>query len=105
MPLTERRTAKMGGKEFKYTGGYVVIHHGPKGEHNTPLFLVDPFRGDNHPHTFTANIGRAQFYDTYMDAKKDAVAENVRLAAEKHPLAGRIEVGEIFIRDYEPKED
>lgn len=95
----------MDGKEFKIGGGYVVMHHGIKGEIDTPLFLVDPFRGGNHPHTFTANICRAKLYAYCTDAKKDAVAENERLAAEKHPLAGRIEVGEIFIRDYEPKED
>lgn len=95
----------MDGKEFESTGGYVVIHHGIEGEHYTPLFLVDPIRPGNTPHTFTANICRAQLYAYYTAAKKDAVAENERLAAEKHPLAGRIEVGEIFIRDYEPKED
>lgn len=95
----------MDGKEFKYTGAFVVIHHGPEGEHNTPMFLVDPFRGGNHPHTFTTNICRAQLYAYYTAAKKDAVAENERLKAEEHPLAGRIEVGEIFVRDYEPKEE
>lgn len=95
----------MDGKEFKYTGGYVVIHHGPEGKDDTPFFLVDPIRSGSTPHTFTTNICRAQLYDYYTAAKKDAVAENERLAAEKHPLAGRIEVGEIFIRDYEPKED
>ena len=94
----------MDGKEFKYTGGYVVIHHGPYGEHNTPLFLVSPISGHT-PHTFTANICHADMYACYGDAKHAANEENERLAAEKHPLAGRIEVGEIFIRDYEPKED
>lgn len=95
----------MDGKEFKVGGGYVVIHHGIEGRHNTPLFLVDPIRPGNIPHTFTGNICRAQLYAYYTAAKKEAVAENERLAAEKHPLAGRIEVGEIFIRDYEPKDD
>ena len=95
----------MNGKEFKNAGGFVVIHHGPEGEHDTPLFLVDPLRGGNTPHTYTANICRAQTYAYYTAAKKDAVAENERLKAEGHPLAGRIEVGEIFVRDYEPKEE
>lgn len=94
----------MDGKEYKNAGGYVVIHHGIEGEHDTPMFLVDPIRSGSTPHTFTTNICRAQIYAYYTAAKKDAVAENERLAAEKHPLAGRIEVGEIFVRDYEPKE-
>ena len=83
------------------TGAFVVIHHGINGEHNIPLFLVDPYRGGSRPHTFTANLCRAQTYAYYTAAKNDAAEENERLKAEHHPLAGRIEVGEIFIRDYE----
>ena len=92
-------------KQFKYTGAFGVIHHGHDGEYDVPLFLVDPILSGGTPHTFTTNICRAQTYAYYTAAKKDAVAENERLKAEGHPLAGRIEVGEIFVRDYEPKEE
>lgn len=88
---------------MKHIGGYVVIHHGLEGEEQLPLMLVDFPRGGAHPHTYTANIARAKIFGTYIDAKCAAEDENERLKGEEHPLAGKIEVGELFVRDYEPK--
>lgn len=84
---------------MNFTGGYVVIHHGLCGEHKTPLFLVSPISGHT-PHTFTANVCHADIYAYYSGAKTTANEENERLREEKHPLAGKVTVGELFVRDY-----
>ena len=92
-------------EEMKHTGAYVVIHHGHDGKHGTPLFLVNPCFDNAKPHHYTASVGRAFLYANYVDAKNAAVKENEYLKQQGHPLAGHIEVGELFVRDYEPKED
>ena len=90
---------------MKHTGAYVVIHHGPDGKQTAPLFLVNPCFNNAKPHTYTAAVGRAFLYAYYSAAKDAAAKENEYLKQQGHPLAGRIEVGELFVRDYEPKED
>ena len=88
---------------MNFTGGYVVIHHGVEGEHSVPFFLVDPFRG-TCPHTFTMEIRKAAIFYKYSEAKEARIEENARLEAEEHPLAGKVTVGELFVRDYKEED-
>ena len=93
----------MGYDECKHTGAYVVIHHGPDGTDEMPVFLVDPCKAGSTPHHYTENLCRADVYAYYAGAKRCAERENEYLKQIGHPLAGHIEVGELFVRDYEPK--
>ena len=93
----------MDGKEFKFVKGYVVVHHGIAHEHDVPMFLVSPISGHT-PHTFTTNICHADIYAHYSGAKFTANEENERLRLEGHPLAGKVKVGELFVRDYKEEE-
>lgn len=91
--------------DMHYTGGFVICNFGPDADTKTAsVYLGDPTRGIT-PNHFTANICKAQTF-AYKSAAEDAMKrENKYLEAEKHPLAGRLFIAEIFTRPIvEPKE-
>lgn len=87
---------------YTHTRTYILIHHGVEGK-ESPLFKIDKQHGNSH--SYTSNLARAEMFQTYLDAASAAKEENEVLKELGHPLAGHIEVGELFVRDYEPKEE
>lgn len=81
------------------TGAYVLVHHGADGKDLLPYFKVDPLKAVQSPHHYTASLARADIFSDYGMAKAAAENENEFLKAEGHPLAGHIEVAELFVHD------
>lgn len=88
----------MKNNDMHYTGCFVISNFGPYENMGTaPVYLGDATRGCS-PHTFTANICKAQTFAYKLAAEEEIRRENKNLEEEGHPLAGHLFIAEIFIR-------
>ena len=91
-------------EEFQTTETYVVVNYGPEGDtRERPCFLIDPAKGTAGKFTF--NLSKAALFYLHSEAEKAKEEVDSQLRRDKHVLAGRIYIAEIFSRRLESERE